>query len=134
MESPMPVSVKKMLADLIEMYRIYGEIIYLFKQKDLQLVYIIQFDELFENRITEPLEETETLRKGLPEHLNQIKYENINFNIQFETDIYMVTADLSEMFVNTFKIEPRIAFFRQYLDSIYTLHKLMRNFHTGLLN
>lgn len=129
----MPVSVKKLLADLIEMYRIWGEMIYLFKQKDLQPVYIIQFDELFENRIAEPLEEAEVLRKRLSEHFEQIKYDSQDFNIQFEDDIYKVTAELRDLFNVAFKVEPRITFFHYYPGQINNLLEPMKKLQNGLL-
>lgn len=129
----MPESVKKLLADLIAIYRLYGEIIYLFKQKDLHPVYIIQFDELFENRIAEPLEEAEVLRKRLSEHFEQIKYDSQDFNIQFEDDIYKVTAELRDLFNVAFKVEPRITFFHYYPGQINNLLEPMKKLQNGLL-
>lgn len=133
MESPMPVSVKKLLADLIEMYRIYGEIIYLFKKKDLQPVYIIQFDALFENRIAEPMAKAELLSKRLLQHFEQIKYDSQDFNIQFEDAIYKVTAELRDLSNTAFNVAPRITFFRFYPGQINNLLKPMEKFHKGLL-
>lgn len=92
----MPESVKKLLADLIEMYGIYGEVMCLFRQTEVHPIYILHFDALYENRILEPLEEAEALRSRLPAHFEQIKYECQEFNIRFQTEIYNNTANLRD--------------------------------------
>lgn len=104
----MPESVKKLLADLIEMYGIYGEVMCLFRQTEVHPIYILHFDALCENRILEPLEEAENLRARLPAHFEQIKYECQEFNIRFQSEIYNNTANLRDAANIAFKGDSKL--------------------------
>lgn len=104
----MPESVKKLLADLIEMYGIYGEVMCLFRQREFHPIYILHFDALYENRILEPLEEAEALRSRLPAHFEQIKYECQEFNIRFQAEIYTNTANLRDAANLAFKGDSKL--------------------------
>lgn len=125
MESPMPESVKKLLADLIEMFGIYGEIIALFRKAEIHPVYILHFDPLYENRILEPLEEAEALRLKLLGHFEQIKYEHQDFIIRFQTDIYNITSDVSHLFKYIFKIRNAADFIKTYNASLPEIQSTM---------
>lgn len=104
----MPESVKKLLADLIDMYGIYGEVMCLFRQTEVHPIYILHFDALYENRILEPLEEAEALRSKLPAHFEQIKYECQEFNIRFQTEIYNNTINLRDAANLAFKGDAKL--------------------------
>ncbi|MBX7227967.1 MAG: hypothetical protein K1X55_18180 [Chitinophagales bacterium] len=118
MESPMPVSVKKLLADLIEMYRIYGETMFVVSQMEVHPIYILHIEALYENRILDPLEEADALRSSLPAHFEQIKYECHEFNIRFQTEIYNNTANLRDTSNLTFKGDSKLAIIKAMPQTI----------------
>lgn len=133
MESPMPVSVKKLLADLIELYGLWGEVLYLFKQKEVNQIYIIQIDELFKNRIIEPLEAAETSRENLISHFDQIKFEFQIFNIEFQQEILDATGTILDLFNKTFKNITRKEIYKSLLVNLYELGKAMDKFYKQIL-
>jgi hypothetical protein len=133
MESPMPESVKKLLADLIEMYGIYGEILLLFTKAEIHPIYLIHFDPLNENRIQEPLEEAAALRLKLPEHFEQIKYDSQDFVIKFESEIYALTHDISYIFEATFKSRQAFEVFKSITKNQNDIKSALTKFHKAIL-
>lgn len=130
----MPESVKKLLADLIEMYGIYGEILLLFTKSEIHPVYIIHFDSLNENRIQEPLEEATALRLKLPDNFAQIKYDSQDFVIKFESEIYALTRDISYIFEATFKSRQAIEVFKSITKNQNDIKSALNNFHKAILD
>lgn len=121
------------MADLIELYGLWGEVLYLFKQKEVNQIYIIQLDELFKNRILEPLEAAETSRENLISHFDQIKFEFQIFNIEFQQEILDATGTILDLFNQTFKNKSRKEIYKSLLVNLFELGKAMDKFHKQIL-
>lgn len=129
----MPESVKKLLADLIEMYGIYGEVMCLFRQTEVHPIYILHFDALYENRILEPLEAAEALRSRLPAHFEQIKYECQEFNIRFQTEIYNNTINLQDAANLAFKGDAKLEILKAIPQTSKIVGQELNRMHNSLI-
>ena len=129
----MPESVKKLLADLIEMYGIYGEVMCLFRQTEVHPICILHFDALYGNRILEPLDEAENLRARLPAHFEQIKYECQQFNIRFQAEIYTNTANLRDAANLAFKGGSKLDILKAIPQTSKVVGKELNRMHNSLI-